>query len=73
MSAAAPFSADNQSTMQGLIQQAVAQAMEHLLSLYPSGNFTWGTMLDGTEPEMYSEPEPGIIAPGLYVVPEKIG
>jgi hypothetical protein len=44
------------------------------LTMYPSLGFTtWGTMLYGTEPEMYSEPKPGIIAPGLYDVPEKIG
>ncbi len=50
---AAPFSADNQSTMQGLIQQAVSQAMEHLLSLYPSGNFTWGKFYGFLFPNLF--------------------
>ncbi|EQD27887.1 peptidase S45 penicillin amidase, partial [mine drainage metagenome] len=38
----APFGSDASPTMKGLVDQAVNQAMNYLLSMYPSGNFTWG-------------------------------
>ncbi len=49
----APFAVDNYSTMQGLVNNAVIQAMNHLLSLYPQGNFTWGNFYGFEFPNLF--------------------
>jgi penicillin amidase len=50
---AAPFTADNNTTMRGLVVMAVDQAMDHLLSIYPSGNFTWGKFYGFLFPNLF--------------------
>ncbi len=49
----APFGSDASATMKGLVDQAVNQAMGYLLSMYPSGNFTWGKFYGFEFPNLF--------------------